>query len=384
MVGAGSGWCSHGAKCSKLDLVRIVRRNWWRWVTWIAGSLVTALVLARPGTSVTGKYALTWYAVAFMLLAVVARKHQLVASAVTILGIAAGLFFSLGAAVAVVSNQDPSAWLYIVGGIAAAGLSTYQLVRRRLDPVALVAIQLGIGLVAYWAYNAVSGLGLNPSSYPPETLVTPFRVEVPLIALALAGVGFGIARDGHAARRRLALTMPAWWHFFLALLVAYALIGLDGFANYLTYWIVPGEYQAVCAVLEKIDTGPVLVGLVYAGLAGIGEEVLFRGALQPRAGLVATALLFAMIHIQFGVTPILAWVFIAGLAFGALRIYFNTTTAILAHALTGFLALLEPSLLTKVGFWIAFLVVAVPFWRWLRSREGTIEEPTALDSESIG
>jgi hypothetical protein len=91
-----------------------------------------------------------------------------------------------------------------------------------------------------------------------------------------------------------------------------------------------------------------------------------------------------MIHIQYGLTPILAWVFMAGVAFGALRIYFNTTTAILAHAFTGLLALLEPSLPTKVGFWIAFLVVAVPFWRWLRSGEGTNEEPTALDSESIG
>jgi membrane protease YdiL (CAAX protease family) len=247
-------------------------------------------MLASPGTSVIGKYALSWYAVAFVLLAVVARKHQLAASVVTVLGIAAGLFFSLRAAVAVVSNQDPSAWLYIVGGITAAGLSAYQLVRRRLDPVVLVAMQLGTGLVAYWAYNAVSGLGLNPSSYPPETLGSPFRVEVPLIALALAGVGFGIARDGQAARWRLGLTMPAWWHFFLALLVAYALIGLDGFANYLTYWIVPGGYEPVGAVLEIIDTGPVLAGLVYAGLAGIGEEVLFRGALQPRAGLVATAL----------------------------------------------------------------------------------------------
>jgi len=73
----------------------------------------------------------------------------------------------------------------------------------------------------------------------------------------------------------------------------------------------------------------------------------------------------------------------AGLAFGALRIYFNTTTAIVAHAFTGFLALLEPSLLTSIGVWIAFLVVAVPFWRWPRSREGMTEEPPQLDSESM-
>ena len=45
--------------------------------------------------------------------------------------------------------------------------------------------------------------------------------------------------------------------------------------------------------------------------AGICEEVLFRGALQPRLGLPATALLFASTHVQYGLSIILGLVVLA-------------------------------------------------------------------------
>ena len=39
---------------------------------------------------------------------------------------------------------------------------------------------------------------------------------------------------------------------------------------------------------------------VAAILLGIGEEVLFRGAIQPRYGVFLTALAFAALHTQYG------------------------------------------------------------------------------------
>ena len=62
--------------------------------------------------------------------------------------------------------------------------------------------------------------------------------------------------------------------------------------------------------LTEVLIGPLLgsiPGILTLGLAaGIGEETLFRGALQPRFGLLITSLLFALLHSQYGITPFYA------------------------------------------------------------------------------
>ena len=74
-------------------------------------------------------------------------------------------------------------------------------------------------------------------------------------------------------------------------------------------------------------------GILTLGLAaGIGEETLFRGALQPRFGLLFTSLLFAILHSQYGITFSTLAVFIVGMFLGLLRIRFNTTTCVMTHA----------------------------------------------------
>ena len=63
----------------------------------------------------------------------------------------------------------------------------------------------------------------------------------------------------------------------------------------------------------------------------MGEEILFRGALQPVFGIVFTSLLFAVVHVQYGLTPITLAVFLLGLILGILRKRTNTTVTILVH-----------------------------------------------------
>jgi len=75
--------------------------------------------------------------------------------------------------------------------------------------------------------------------------------------------------------------------------------------------------------------------------AGVGEELLVRGALQPRAGLFWASVLFACGHVQytwFGMLTIL----LLGLALGFVRARANTTTAIVVHALYDMIAALGP------------------------------------------
>ncbi|HET6304256.1 MAG TPA: CPBP family intramembrane glutamic endopeptidase [Myxococcota bacterium] len=74
---------------------------------------------------------------------------------------------------------------------------------------------------------------------------------------------------------------------------------------------------------------------VLAAASGIGEELFFRGALQPRVGLVAASLLFGAAHLVPS-RPLALWsVFAcaAGLLFGALfERTGNLVAPIVAHA----------------------------------------------------
>ena len=58
---------------------------------------------------------------------------------------------------------------------------------------------------------------------------------------------------------------------------------------------------------------------------------MFRGALQPRLGLIATALLFTCIHTQYGVSLDALSVFLIALGLGLIRKYTNTTTSVISH-----------------------------------------------------
>jgi len=75
-------------------------------------------------------------------------------------------------------------------------------------------------------------------------------------------------------------------------------------------------------------------GVLTLGLAAaLGEESVFRGALQPRFGLILTAILFALMHSNYGITLSTVLVFGVGIVLGLLRLRYNTTTSMLAHAI---------------------------------------------------
>jgi uncharacterized protein len=71
--------------------------------------------------------------------------------------------------------------------------------------------------------------------------------------------------------------------------------------------------------------------VLVAVMSGVGEEVLFRGALQPELGLVATSLLFGALHVGPDRRYLVwtAWAVGAGFLFGFLYVW---TGGILAPA----------------------------------------------------
>lgn len=77
----------------------------------------------------------------------------------------------------------------------------------------------------------------------------------------------------------------------------------------------------------------VFLAFMTAVCAGIGEETLIRGALQPALGIVPAAFLHGILHAQFANAPMLILqVALWSCCMGIVRRFTNTTTTIIGHA----------------------------------------------------
>lgn len=95
---------------------------------------------------------------------------------------------------------------------------------------------------------------------------------------------------------------------------------------------VPHVRRAEAALAEML--GPLTTGacLLLAVLSGVAEELLFRGAMQPALGLVATSLIFGAVHVPMR-RELLAWPVVAAAAGALLGWMANETGALLAPIL---------------------------------------------------
>jgi membrane protease YdiL (CAAX protease family) len=157
---------------------------------------------------------------------------------------------------------------------------------------------------------------------------------IPLTVLALAGVGLLIRRDGRSTLERLGLRRPTWRQLVAAAGITAMLIGFDAAVSLAWQEVDPSGYELLEQVSENIFGGLLTIGGALAlGLsAGISEELLFRGAVQPRLGLLLAAVLFAIGHLQYGLTLATLEILLIGLVLGLVRKRTNTTLCIVIHA----------------------------------------------------
>jgi membrane protease YdiL (CAAX protease family) len=175
---------------------------------------------------------------------------------------------------------------------------------------------------------------------PPLTLTDLIVQEVPFLILAGAGVGIFMRRQPSGAVARLGLVRPAWWHLGLALAAAGIFFAFSQGMDYLSQALTPDLARRVQTVTDHVFgqlNNPVGIAAL-ALVPGICEEILFRGALQPRIGLVATALLFTSIHTEYGFSVAALAIFVIALGLGLVRKYTNTTSSVLTHATYNLLA----------------------------------------------
>lgn len=160
---------------------------------------------------------------------------------------------------------------------------------------------------------------LSPTPRPPR-LSRSGLIILLYAGLALVAVAWGALR-GHANVFVLPGMAATRTHYGLAAGTALALftIFLTRFATHRWEWArtINREFRAI---LGPLDGGDILV---LAAASSVGEEALFRGAMLPHLGLLASSALFALPHIGPG-ARFLPWTltsFFAGLAFGGLFLW---------------------------------------------------------------
>jgi len=167
-----------------------------------------------------------------------------------------------------------------------------------------------------------------------------------LIMLSVCGAGIFVARKPMEILKRLGLVKPSLMQVAL---------GVGGIFVTFTYdyiWSLYTHGQSGMGYADKLShynegtfTGgaapaPALLVASATGLcAGLGEETLIRGALQPVFGLVPAAFMHGALHAQFSHAPLLILqVFGWSMMMGILRRYTNTTTTIITHVGYNFLS----------------------------------------------
>jgi uncharacterized protein len=244
-----------------------------------------------------------------------------------------------------VSIASSSLLAIIVGVIGALGLvpQLRRLVTKIVpfDPNSKTDM-IGFVLLGWLAALSAFALFVADSDVESVGYLELIIQNAALIALAFIAVGVGFERTRAAALERLGLRLPTARQVGIGLGMVVVAFVISAVSSGLVSLLQPDLYDEINENLREMtsqfDTawGALILGI----MSGAGEETLFRGAVQPRFGIIFTAIIFALLHAQYGASFVTLGVFGVGILFGLERKYFNTTTAIITHATYNTIAVL--------------------------------------------
>ena len=315
--------------------------------------------------------ALTLFVTAFVgglaLLAQVARKSRgaevtliVTLLALSLLVAALGAFTGVGLLLTATGGDAPgferltfvaAGGAVVLVGIVGVGLCVPPLRRvmgGRLqnafwaDPPTFLALWLLVVVLANNVVTLLVFLGnpdverLFPGRLSPGTILTN---QLPFLAIALLGVGVGIRRNLRETLARLGYGPVSFKQLGIVVLFVGGAFTLSVAADALFASLQPDLYRQVGEIYDTLfnprglsPVSAVLFALLVGVGAGLGEETLFRGAVQPVLGIAVSSVLFASMHVQYGPSLLLVYVFLLSVGLGLLRKYINTTATFLAHA----------------------------------------------------
>lgn len=204
------------------------------------------------------------------------------------------------------------------------------------SPVDFSGLAVLLAMVAYLVYTllALSPADTDETVAASGTTISSLIVNVvAFVGLAYVAVGYRISRTGREATERLGLRRPGIREVGIGLAAVVPAFALSISGSLLTQWLQPDYVDRLEDTLNDMMTGvdnP--VGALLLGLStGVGEEVLFRGAIQPRFGIVVASLFWSLLHTQYELTWVVAGIFAMGLMLGLMRKYVGTTACIITH-----------------------------------------------------
>lgn len=207
------------------------------------------------------------------------------------------------------------------------------------------AISLSLTMLILINLAATLGLGLENltgtleqaqeiSGQEPDLIGTLWTQQILTALLGIVGVGWLSRRNWGETMARLGIVRPTGQQVLigigLGLIMIPVVAGLEALMRVMGF----SANQDVEALTEQLLGGlfETPFGIITLGAsAALGEETIFRGAAQPRFGLVLTSLLFAIVHSNYGLSFSTLIVFALGMVLGWVRLRHNTTTSMIMH-----------------------------------------------------
>jgi len=208
------------------------------------------------------------------------------------------------------------------------------------SPIDLSGLAMILAVVAFLVIQASLTGSAGETTELTGNVVWLVLNALTFVLVAYAAVGYRIHRTGHEATERLGLRLPDLRTIGIGLAFVIPSFVASTIGSILTVTFQPDLVDTLEETMDQMTSGlqnP--VGALLIGLsAGIGEEVLFRGAVQPRYGIALAALVWTALHVQYDISFVLLGLFGVGILLGLERRYFGTSAAIITHAVYNMIA----------------------------------------------
>ena len=259
-------------------------------------------------------------------------------------GIPAALLLLAGAAVLLQGDRVLGPLLLLVGiGFGLPLLRPFREVLARVTPldpdsaIDMTGLCVVLGLLGLFIGNSLAPMATEPPELIPAVGILELLVQAAaFLAIAYIAVGYPYWRDLRAATERLGIVVPDLRTIGIAVVATFACFVVAAIAGLASQQLDPTLSESLDEVVNQMtaELQNPLGAFVIGASAGIGEEAIFRGALQPRYGIIIPSLLFMMLHgPQYGFNLALLGLFGVSIILGLLRKYVNTTAAMITHAL---------------------------------------------------
>jgi len=220
---------------------------------------------------------------------------------------------------------DPDSFVHTIGLV-----TVFALILMPLLPLAIT------GNAPFLDANLQDVIGIGTEA-PGSSINTDTFSLIWVVIGSFFLVGLWVRRDIRGTLARLGLVRPTLRQVLFAIALGTVLVGI--------FLVLDDLLAALFAASGIAVTDETMVNNLFAASftplaaiiasisAGLGEELAIRGVIQPRFGILLSALVFASLHAYQYAWDGVIGVLLAGLCFGVLRKYTNTSTSAICHGM---------------------------------------------------